>query len=54
MDEKSLAKPHSLNDSWDVTLGLRYTDMEQMIDDGRGLQRIGLVTEVYVGLAGDR
>jgi len=38
LDEKSIfgEATYSLNDSWDVTLGLRYTDMEQMIDDGRG------------------
>ena len=38
LDEKSIfgEATYSLNESWDVTLGIRYTDMEQMIDDGRG------------------
>ena len=38
LDEKSIFSEatYSLNESWDVTLGIRYTDMEQMIDDGRG------------------
>jgi outer membrane receptor protein involved in Fe transport len=38
LDEKSVFGEftYSLNEAWDLTLGLRYTDMEQMIDDGRG------------------